>query len=314
MSEKRKKQLRKIAASKGWSKSMTPLQIQKKLLQQQAEQQEKSAQIGKKRAAKETVKRAKTAVSKFRPRKVDRGNLVFISSGGKRNPHHKGKNKTGSKTYDRKGYLVYVTKTGKKQLIKQHRYGFKATSFSNLQPPLAPKYSKTRQKIYESRAGKTQSGRTVILQRGSIVPTSKKQSFADNVVEKFAKAVQGQLNKTRGQKRFNIKIMVKLTGIDQPVVALIPIDKPDSISVHKGGIINFVKKKMWAHISSDLAAAGYVTAGSANHIRSRKWNKGLTREEWTVDGHNPWDRSEHEVVEVDVFEWIFEKNKYSKGR
>lgn len=297
---------------------MSPRQIARQFQNQATEARQRQKAIGKASATKQATQRAKAAAASFKPKKSDAGKLVFISSGGKRNPHHHGKNKgKGSnkgKAYDRKGYLIYVTKTGRKQLIKQNRYGYKATSFANVQPPLAPKYSASRQKIYAARSGRNQAGKVIVLGRGVIVPKSLRSGFTDSVIENFSDILETQLAKTAGQKRFNIKVMMKLKGIDNPVVALIPIDKPDNVAIEQGGIRNFVKKKLYAHLSSDLAAAGYVTSGSANHIRSLPWNEGKDKEEWEARPGIQWDRADKDIVNVEVFEWILEKNKFTKAK
>lgn len=295
---------------------LTPSQIRdrfaKQKLQEKAERKAKSQ----KREARKTIQRAKLALKNFKPSKKDAGKLIFISPGGKRNPHQHGgkKSKDGKRTYDRKGYLVYVNKNGKKELIKQHRHGYKTSSFSNVQPPLASKYSDSRRKIYEARTARNKRGKAIVLGRGSIVPATKKASFTDAVVDKFSDAIQGQLDKIRGQKRFNIRVMIKLSGIDEPVIALIPIDKPDNASIEKAGTRNFVKQKLYAHISSDLAKAGFVTMGSSNHIRSLPWNDGKPRNKWEARPGVKWDRWNKDIVTVDVFEWIFEKNKFTKAK
>lgn len=297
-------------------KKLSPSQIFKQFEKQRIAQQEKSAIAGRKQAEKEKLSRAKSALRSFKPKKTDKGQLIFISSGGKPNPHYKGKRLAKSgKVYDRKGYLVYVTKTGKKQLVKQNRYGYSATSFSNLRPPLGSKFTTSRQKLYAARTAKNKSGKAVILARGSIVPKTKQAAWTDAVIDKFSTAIEKQLNATRGQKRFNIKILIKLAGIDQPVQALIPIDKPDNVTIDKGGEVNFVRKTLYAEMSDYLAKAGYVTSGSANHVRSLPFNQGKTPDKWTVNKQGKkWDRWNKEIVSVEVFEWIFEKVKYTKAK
>lgn len=299
------------------TRTLTPAQIARLLSVQQTQAQATAAAAGRAQASKQAKLRATKAFKAFKPKKTDRGKLIFISSGGKRNPHHHGKVKSKTskgKVYDRRGYLIYVGKTGKKQLIRQHRHGYKATSFSNLQPPLASKFSKSRQKIYAARVAKNQSGKPIILGRGQIVPKSKGASFTDAVVEKFSEAIEKQLEKVRGQKRFNIKILVKLKGIAEPISVFVPIDRPDHAAIEKGGIENFVRQKLYAHLSSDLAAQGLVTAGSANHIRKLSWNEGLPQEEWQFKPGLAWDRRDCDIVQVEVFEWLFEAVKYTKGK
>src|SRR6185437_8865563 len=62
----------------------------------------------------------------YKPRKGDRGKIVFIGVHGQRTARAKG----------RKGFLIYVTKTGKKWFVKQQtkRGEYKPRKFAEIQP------------------------------------------------------------------------------------------------------------------------------------------------------------------------------------
>ena len=307
--QKKQMPARKIAAGKSSKMKMTPAQIRKHFAKQQAEARAKQAAAGKKEGAKQVMKRAKSALAKFKVnKKKDKGKLIFISARGTRNPQ--------SKKYNTKGYLVYVNKNGKKELVKQNKYGYKATSFPNLKLPSAPKYTESRQKILLARRKKTLSGKTKKpILSGQIVPKNPKHSFASDVVQSFIDQIEEALGKRRGEKKFVLELAIKTKEIPQPILIAIDFDGYEyERQTDDEEKADWLMRVIWREISNTLAAFGFVTSGSANHIRSLGINKGKPQEKWLTKDGQAWERRHKEIVTIEVFEWKIDEVKFHKKK
>lgn len=305
-----KKTVAKTVTVRSFSPQKIAAMLEKQRLQRQAINTQKSKQ----REAKKKVERAREAIAKFRPLKKDRGQLVFIGAHGQRDAADKG----------RKGYLVYVTKTGKKQFIKQKRNGYSTSKFADVQPPISKKYARQSRAILEQRLRRKQDGKPVLVSSGKIIPRGD-AGFSDTVVEKLTRAIGATMRgkcSVRAQRRFVIRLMVNL---DVPnsgnrlledgnavTPILIPIEKADNIAIELGGIENFVRKKFYAFMAQYLAFHGYVTTGSANHIRNLKANKGKSPAQWVRGDGAKWGKHKLDVVRIKALEYRIERVKFTK--
>ncbi len=261
-----------------------------KILQKQKEQ----------RAAARTKLRAEKAARSFRPRKTEKGKIVFISTKGKRGAENKG----------RKGYAIFVSKSGKKHLLKDRMAGFKPAKIGELNIPIQKKLHKAATEFFQSHRKISATGKGNILKgSGSIKPRGP-YDFSDKTVKKIANSLKKTFDSQLSQRRYLISANVLITlpdGSTRVHRVTVPIVKADHISIEAGGMENFIKKKFYAHLAQSLAFDGFVTTGSANHVRRLKENEGKEREEWTKGGIAWHGREDTETVHISAIEWKIEQ-------
>lgn len=244
-------------------------------------------------------RKAKAARDNYKPRKGDRGKLVFIGTDGQRNPAAKG----------RKGHLIYVTKTGKKWLLKQagRKGAYTARKISETEPPQS-KTLRNKSKQFQAsklvRVSKHKKAAPAIKGKGS-VESGGAFDFNENVIKAIAKSIKKTIESQASKRRFLIRamVLVKLPdGSTQVFTVTVPIDKPDHISIELGGMLNFVRQKFYAFLAKELSYSGYVTSGSANHIRRLAENSGAEPGEYTKNGQE-WQGNELEIVRIQSIDW-----------
>ncbi len=282
---------RKPGASRkraGAVRQFTRKQLQKRLLRQKSDAK-LAAQKG----------RAFQAVKSFRVRKADRGKFISVTGTGKRGANLKG----------RKGYLVYVSKAGKKSLAN-HSKDYKPRKMTDISAPLWRNY-KAAQEFETAKLEKTASGKSVVKGRGS-VEVSGANDFSDSVVAKIAKSLKKTIEGQASHRSFLISanvLVVLPDGTNRVYSFVVPIAKADHISIKLGGLINFVRHKFYAFMAREMAFDGYVTAGSANHVRRLKENKGKDVGEFTTRDGNMWRGNESEIIHIKQIEWQIEQAK-----
>lgn len=252
-----------------------------------------------KRIAKQE-ERARAAVRRFRPRKADRGEYVMIGTKGGRNPQEKG----------HKGFMVYVDRRGRKKLEPGYKQDYLAKKISDIEIPIFKTKNKARKKFLRARRVLMKSGRFVVKGSGHLKMKGQ-YDFNDKTVDKLAKAIKKTIVAQRSKRRFLITAMVLVRlpdGKEKAYTVEVPIDKADHISIEIGGIRNFVRQKFYAFMARELAFDGYVTSGSANHIRRLKENEGLDRDDWTKDGQ-VWEGHDYETVRILTIEYRIEQIK-----
>jgi hypothetical protein len=251
-------------------------------------------------------KQAYAARNAYRPRKKDFGKLTFIGIKGQKDPQAKG----------RKGYLLYVTKTGKKWLVKQVT---NTRNVSQYKPrkltSIAPRESKTlRNKIKaftSARLVRVSSGKAAVKGKGSVRGSSGQYDFSDKVVAKIAKALKKTIESQRSHRVFVIRAMmlIQLPDHTQETIEIeVPIEKADNISIRLAGLINFIRQKFYRYMARELAFHGYVTVGSSNHTRRLADNEGLDREDWTDSRGEKWKGARLDVVRILRIDWIVEQS------
>lgn len=275
------------------SKVMTRTQITRTL-----EKQEKAAK--KIRQEKATTKRYKKllaeAVKKFKPHKTDWGKIVMVSTTGKRNPQAKGK----------KGYLFYITKTGKKRVIREKgEKVLKPKQISQIKIPLYKNLRNPVKKFQHARREVIRHKKIIIKGKGGVL---EEETFFNDATASIYKALSAQ----KSHRHFLITFMILVElpdGTRRTYTGQVSIGRRDHLSIEKAGIRNFVRMKFWAHIARELAFDGLVTKGSANHIRKKARNIGKSRDQWTDAMGGIWEGWDYKTVKVLVIEWKIEQLK-----
>ncbi len=275
--------------------SMTPGQVASKLASQ------RQARIERQQRHK-----AEIARDTYKPRKQDRGKLLMIGTQGQKRPQDKG----------RRGYLVYVTKTGKKWLVKQRgvKEPYRARTLRDIEAPATRNLGRAAKQFQRSRRVFVSHHRAAVKGRGELTPGKKSggNDFNDKVVSKLAKGIKKTIDAQASHRSFLVSAMVLIQlpdGSTHVVNVEVPIDKPDHIAIRLAGIQNFVRQKFYAFMARELAYLGYVTSGSANHIRRLKANQGKPRNKW-VDGRgDAWQGRKSDTVKIINIEWRMEQIK-----
>jgi hypothetical protein len=246
------------------------------------------------------VERATAAARKFRPRKSERGRIVFIGTNGSRTAAAKG----------RKGYAVYVTKTGKKQIVKDFKRGYKPQKISEIEFKVSKSLKTAKAKFQTAKSELLTKGtrKAPVRKSGSVRPGNQ-WDFSDKVVDKIANSLHEALTGQKSRRTFNINAMVlvkKPDGTLKTYNVQVGIARPDHLAIEFGGIKNFVSRKFYAFLARQLAFDGYVTSGSANHVRYLPENQGLERDEWTKNGE-VWEGHDYDTVKIQQIEWKIEQ-------
>lgn len=248
---------------------------------------------------KRAEKRAVVARKKFKLRKSDRGKIVLIGTDGKRNPHLKG----------RQGYPVYVTRTGKKWLVRVPGKPLRAHKGKHIQ---IPGRLKAAREFQRSELVTSKKGRALIKGSGNLDTGSSAYDFNAKVVNKLAKSLQNACNAQASQRRFYLTAMVtvRLPGGELEVFEIsVKFERPDHRHVDLSGVLAFINKSFYAEMASQLARAGYVTSGSANHIRHLSVNAFSERNDWLDNRDESWAGLDKEIVRIIGIEWKIEQVK-----
>ncbi len=244
---------------------------------------------------------AQKALKNFKPTKADKGKIVFIGTKGSRNPHWKSK--------QRKGYVVYVDKNGKKQLLQQPKTGFAATAHKNVQVPLTKKTRTAAKQFQERRRILTKHGSAIVRGKGDVTTGQRGNDFNSKAINAMAKSIKKAVESQAAQRVFIISAKANITlpdGSNRTVDIAVDIAKADHIAIKLGGMKNFVSQKFYAFMARELSYLGFVTSGSDNHIRQLRENKGKARDKWTKGGM-AWEGRYKEIVTLEALEWKIEK-------
>lgn len=275
---------------------LTQGQIKKQIALQRSQQRERLER-----------KKALAARTSYNPRKKDRGKLVFIGTKGQKDPQRKG----------RKGYLIYVTKTGKKWFVKQvtnkrNTSQYKPRKLTSIAPRETRATRNAARRFETAKLVRVSEGRAATKGKGSVSGSSGAYDFSDKVVAKIAKSLKKTIESQASHRSFLITAMVLVRlpdGTTNTVQVQLPIDKADHISIKLGGLINFVRNKFYAFMARELAHLGYVTTGSSNHIRRLPENEGLEPGEYVTNSGNEWHGNNMDVVRILKIDWIIQQAK-----
>lgn len=220
---------------------------------------------------------------------------------GERNPEAKG----------RKGYLVYVSKTGKKKLLKTHKQSpYKPTKLTDLEPADYPNLSNKIKQFTKAKRSLTRAGKIVLKGSGSV--GNGPWDFSDKMVDKMAKGIRDVIERQASRRSFILTsiVLIKLPdGTSQSLEIQVPIDKPDHIAIALGGIINFLRMKFYGFMARQLARLGYVSSGSNNHIRHLEENSGVDDADLVDGTGHSWKGIGKQVVRIKRIDWQLEQAK-----
>lgn len=284
------------------SKPVKTKTVSKAKLVQILEQQEIDDKI------KKAESKAVAARNAYKPRIRDKGKMVLIGVKGQRNPQSKG----------RKGYLIYVTQAGKKQLVRVTGELIKPRKISDISAPVTRNLNRAAKEFEKRRLvliGQGKSKRGIRKGRGVIDQTTI-WDFSDATVDKIAMSIHKALTGQRSHRSFliSVNIVTLLSDKSKRLYSFaVPIARRDHLAVEIGGIHNFVRQKFYAFMARQLQYDGFVSSGSANHIRHLPQNAGLPREEWTQDenvkGVYKWRGNELDILRITHIEWKIEQTK-----
>lgn len=290
--------------AKASRRKSAPISIRKpspKLLRRALARQKEAGRIERQKG------RAQAAIRHFRPRKADRGKFVLLTTRGNRGAAAKG----------RKGYLAYVSKAGKKSLMRVTK-DYKPRKSTDIQAPLwrAPRAAK---EFETAKLEHTGAGRSVVKGRGS-VKVSGAFDFSDKVVGHIARSLKTTIERQASHRSYliNANVLAELPdGSTQVFSFAVPIAKADNIQIELEGLENFVRQKFYKFLATELSMAGYVTSGSANHVRRLSVNKGKPRDQWQAVYRDAkgrsylgeWKQMYKPEVSIRLIEWQIEQAK-----
>lgn len=257
---------------------------------------EQRAQERARRTARDQKARALAARDGYKPRKKDRGKFVFVGTKGKAHPEKKG----------RKGYLLYITKSGKKWLMTQkgRKSPYQSRKFSEIEPTTQKNLRKRAQAFQRSKLVEVSKHKAAVKGKGK-VDISGAWDFNDKVVRKIANSLKRTIEKQAAKRTFLIDVIALVELRDKSTRVFqfsLPIDKPDHIAIEIGGMMNFVSQKFYTFLAKELAYAGFVSSGSANHIRHLEENEDAEPGEYTKNGED-WEGNDLEMVHIKSIEW-----------
>lgn len=289
-------------------------------------QAELAAIFTKQRAEEKSSKlteRLKKALAGFRPRKAERGKIVFIGTKGSREAAQKG----------RRGFAVYIDRKGKKHPVRQ--YDRKAKTVEKI--PIARKLSsvdisrvpsKTAKKRFlETKANKVASGvlsnlpLSRKLKEGEKVGISGKGTryagkfetdridAASATVRRLGKELVKTIKGTRSKRDFLITIGISCKTRDGRrfwIETQRRFSRRDGQEVTKAECEAFFGKEVYAFLARELAERDLVMQGSARHIARLKGNKGKRRSKWMKDGWL-WEGHDKDDVKLERVEWRFDQ-------
>lgn len=267
----------------------------------------KTVNLGKllvKRQLDRKLARAEAAANKaaraFKPRKSDFGEITFVGRDGKRGAELKG----------RKGFAVYVSKSGKKKVLKDIKKGYGPQKISELKLPYQKRLIKHLHR-FSDRYVKVLGGKTINKGSGKVNPSGP-YDFSDKVVNKIGSSLLHAFKYQKAQRKFRIDAMIlvkKENGETRVYRVTLNINKSDHIAIEQGGVRNWITQSFYTQFARQLSFDGYVTSGSANHVRRLAENRGKDKSKWTKKGV-PWqNREDTEQVHIEQIEWKIEQTQ-----
>ena len=251
----------------------------------------------------------------FRPRKAERGKVVFIGREGSRDAAKK----------SRVGYAVYVNRRGKVSPIRA--YDRKTSRVEKV--PRARYLADTDiSRIRSKRAKKAfLEAHTNEISRGKTIKNSRygfRRNFKRiDAGSEFAEfAAQEMLKILKDQKSVNrnlaLQIGVNATTPNGPEFFETQIDtlpgdlrKAKIESITQERLQEFFGKQVYAFVAHEMSARGYVMAGSASFVSRLTENKNKPRSKWTKGGHE-WQGRNKTEIKINSVEWRFLQLTFTK--
>ena len=257
---------------------------------------------------KKSKRKLQKALGSFRPRKTERGKIVFIGRDGRRTAAKGG----------RVGYAVYVNRKGVKVPVRQHD----RTTGRVEKVPRPRKLADTDVSRVRSKKAKQSflESHTTEISRGQTIETSRygfrrnfrridaESEFAEFAAKELLKILRG-IRSTDRNLALEIGIWAKTpNGVEwfQTQLDALPGDlrkgKIENISIER--LKAFFGRQIYSFIARELSSRGYVMAGSANFVRKLSENRGKARDRWTKQGHI-WQGADKTEITVQSVEWRF---------
>jgi hypothetical protein len=248
----------------------------------------------------ERRKRYERIAKRFRPRKSEGQSFVLVGIDGKRLP----------RTSTRRGLLFYVTKTGRKYPVRIDK-----------RAPLLP------HKGYEyevSHTGKKRAVRKYYarLQPTKIEPATIKAKRSDRMglspdrlSRRIGRDLVGEYGKMRGRQGLVLDVAVtyRLPNGKVRISNVRLAFSQAQITLLKSGRTDFLQGLIWKSISTELAINDLVTAGSRNHIRRLKKNRGRKRKFRTRKGDH-WGKEKYATVKIVRVDFQISKVRIETGK
>lgn len=267
---------------------------------------------------------------KFKPRKADRGEIILVGRDGKRL-------KAGSKKVS---IPVYVARTGRKRLYVRTQIknpfalrpadNIKLSSAKNLRQ-VTKRFEVRRLKevgrgklIRASKARKKVASPTELAARKKGVklkPGEYSESYApkrgkafdQKMVETLAQSIGRALRSQASKQVYLITALAAIDGQYGKDVVQITFSLGRSEQYFfKESPRSFVRNAFYASFAQQLAFLGYVTSGSANHIRKVTGESTVTQQVWEdyhgEKGRNmAWTGQDFNIVDLTSLEWKIER-------
>lgn len=259
------------------------------------------------------------AIHNFRPRKSDRGRIIFIGSRGGRLP-------PGSA---RRGYAVYINTKGRKSVIRQlsktagrvekTAIPRKLTGIdvSRLRAKRAKQRFLTARLNPVARAELRKKGRKGVASRGTRyagnIVTDKFYENSDSVTV-LSKELVRAVNSTRSKKDFLVTIGISVKdgeGRFHWIELSRRFSRQDRQKADVSEVRQYFGKEIYAFLARELADRDLVLSGSARHIGRLKENRGRKRDSWTKDGFL-WQGHDMNDVTIDKLEYRFDQLTLTK--
>lgn len=258
------------------------------------------------------------AFKKFRPKKADKGKIIFIGVRG-------GRLERGSA---KRGFAVYVNTRGKKQIVRQLN-----RTTGRVEKTAIPRRINTIDvtRVRNKKAKKNYlTARLNPVARGALrrskkeltgkgtryhgkIKTNKFYEKSDAVV-KIAKELVKAVRNTRSKKDFLVSIGLVVSdkeGKNHWIQLERRFSRADSQSVSHAEAQAFLGREVYAFLARELTMRGLVLAGSAAHVGRLKDNRGVERDEWQKDGFL-WEGHDSENVKIQRVEWRFDQITFTK--
>lgn len=268
----------------------------------------------------------KKALGRFRPKKSQRGKIIFITTDGKAHQ------RTG-----RVGFAVYVDSNGKKQPVRS--YSRKARRLEKI--PAAKKLSsidisrvrsiKAKREFLRTKlnavsagalertrkTGRIKKGKEIHLpEDGTRFAGALKTKAVDKTsaaVNKIAKELTSAFAKTKSNRDFQVTIGIHVKRGSERFwfETSRRIIRRDSQKLILSEARAFLGLEIYAFLAQQLRDNGLVMSGSATHVERLPENKGKKVKDWTNHGKS-WFGIGAQIVTVENVEWRFDHIAFGK--
>jgi hypothetical protein len=242
--------------------------------------------------------RRSKAVRRFRSRKAERQGYVVINAKGKR---------VGPKG---KGFLIYVSSTGRKTLVNNPRLSrdenLRPQKRYNLGFAQTRRFKRAQERFFATHQELTLK-RTLGRARGrsEVDYATLVRSMAGDLARYTAAA-------TGGDYVVEVTFTVR-PGAGRTFTVNIPLKIAPRQKITLAGYRHFVRKVVWAFVAQALSDLDLVTTGSARNVRkvSGNWNK--PQKEWKGKDGQRWEKNEYQRVRLVLISWLLKRVVVQSG-